>query len=290
MLSSKSREKAENIILYIAIGSFLIHLAVIFLTQQGLLDLPKDSEFLNSPIAAIYTPFSFILIYEVYLLIYYLPKSITTYIAKQYEIMTFIIIRRLFYDLSNLELSSNWFQIKDDIQFTFDIIASLVLFVLIFIFDRLRVNSKGDDLTESPLSPGVMQFIKIKKVVAFLLVPLVFIMAMNNLFTWSIVNFLNNSTSMISMKDVNNIFFDEFFTLLIMVDVVLLLFSLFHTNEFHKIIRNSGFVISTILIRLSFSTTGLINVILVVSAVVFGILILLIHNQFENYSVPDKKY
>ena len=78
------------------------------------------------------------------------------------------------------------------------------------------------------------------------------------------------------------IFFDEFFTLLILVDVILLLASFYYTDKFHKVIRNSGFIISTILIRLSFSVSGLLNTVLIVGAIVFGLLILIIHNKFEE--------
>ena len=118
-LSEKMREKAENIILKLALLSFFIHLAIIYLIKFDFLTLPLNSELLINPISAVYTPFSFILIYEVYLLIYYLPKSFTTYITKQYEIITLIIIRKLFKDLSALEVSANWFEIKGDLQFTF---------------------------------------------------------------------------------------------------------------------------------------------------------------------------
>jgi hypothetical protein len=66
------------------------------------------------------------------------------------------------------------------------------------------------------------------------------------------------------------------------VDVILLLFSFFHTDEFHKIIRNSGFIISTILIRLSFSVEGLLNTLLIAAAIVFGLLMLVIYNKYES--------
>ena len=72
------------------------------------------------------------------------------------------------------------------------------------------------------------------------------------------------------------------------VDVLLLLVSFFYSDTFHKIIRNSGFVISTILIKVSFSTDGIVNNALIIGAVLFGFLILLIHNKFENNPVPDK--
>ena len=85
-----------------------------------------------------------------------------------------------------------------------------------------------------------------------------------------------------SFININNIFFEQFFTVLIIADVILLLLSFYHTSEFHKVIRNSGFIISTILIRLSFSVSGLLNTLLIVSAILFGLLILTIHNKFEE--------
>jgi hypothetical protein len=69
---------------------------------------------------------------------------------------------------------------------------------------------------------------------------------------------------------------------LIMTDVLLLLISFLYTDKFNKVIRNSGFVISTILIKLSFSAEGILNTLLIVVAVLFGLLILLVHNQYEK--------
>lgn len=86
-----------------------------------------------------------------------------------------------------------------------------------------------------------------------------------------------------SISNVNDIFFHQFFVVLILTDVLLLLFSFFHTTKFHKFIRNSGFIISTILLRLSFSADGLLNNLLIVVAVLFGVLILWIHNRYETF-------
>jgi hypothetical protein len=69
---------------------------------------------------------------------------------------------------------------------------------------------------------------------------------------------------------------------LIFVDVLLLLFSLYQAHDFNKIMRNSGFVISTILIKLSFGFEGIASTVVLVSAVAFGLSILAIHNQFEK--------
>jgi len=282
LLSENTREKVEKVILYIALLSFFIHLAAIYLLKFGFLDLSLDSELLKSPISAVYTPFSFILIYEVYLLIYYLPKSFTTYITKQYEIITLIIIRKLFKDLSGLELTANWFEIKGDLQFTYDLVASLLLFYLIFLFQK---EGKQKIVQETGIKPAIEGFVKKKKLIAVVLVPLFFFMALYTIINWS-TGFSFSSDELAPFESINNLFFDEFFTILILVDVVLLLISFFYTNQFHKIIRNSGFVISTILIRMSFGVSGLISTILIVAAVLFGLAIIAIHNKYENNTLP----
>lgn len=277
-LSEDTRLKTEKIILKVALVSFFIHLAIIYLMKFDFLNFSSNSELFNNPISAIYTPFSFILIYEVYLLIYYLPKSFTTYITKQYEIITLIIIRNLFKDLSALELTENWFEIKGDLQFTYDLIASLLLFYLIFLFQK---QGKIKLIQEVNIKPFIQKFVDKKKLIAVILVPLFFFMAIYTLVDWTAgISFVSND--LLNLQSINNVFFDKFFTVLILVDVILLLLSFFYTDQFHKIIRNSGFIISTILIRMSFSVDGLISTILIVVAVLFGLAIIKIHNSYEK--------
>ena len=280
VLSESVKNKVERTILVISILSFLAHLIAIFLVKSNVIILPESVGFFDSPIAAIYTPFSFILIYEVYLLIFYLPRSITTYIGKQYEIITLIVIRRIFKDLANLELNSDWFDIKSDLNFTYDIITALLLFFMIYIFSLER-QKLHDSKKINTLAPAQLeQFISIKKFMATILVPIFIGIGLVTFTSWVLDGTPANLS--VAIKDVNSIFFDQFFAILIIVDVFLLLFSFFYTDQFHKVIRNSGFIISTILIRLSFSVDGLLNNCLIISSIAFGILILWIHNRFEK--------
>ena len=285
-LSESAKKRIEKVILYVALTGFFIHLILIFLSELSMINFLSESELFKNPISAIYTPFSFILIYEVYLLIYYLPKSFTSYITKQYEIITLIIIRKLFKDLSALELSSDWFQIKGDLQFTYDILASVILFYLILQFQKQGIQ-KSTQQKDNKLK--IERFIHRKKIIAIVLVPIFFIMALVTLLNWS-SDISLASNDLPSFETINNLFFDEFFTVLILVDVVLLLISFFYTDKFHKIIRNSGFVVSTILIRMSFGVSGLINTILIVLAVLFGLAIITIHNKYEKNTLPNNVY
>jgi hypothetical protein len=281
LLSPKIKKHIEDTILIISILSYLIHLLFILLNTQGLIELNQN--FFKNPIAAIYTPFSFILLYEVYLLIYYLPKSITIYIGKQYEIITLIVIRRIFKDIAYVELTSDWFQDKNDLQFTFDVLTSLILFYLIFLFYK-NIKKRSHITSEEPTREGlnIKKFILLKQSLATILVPILVILAFYTLINWGFITYTNYANGVMEFKKINNIFYDEFFTVLIIVDVLLLLSSFFYSHKFHKIIRNSGFVISTILIKVSFLAEGIINNLLIISAVLFGYIILIIHNLYED--------
>lgn len=284
-LDEKTKKWSEKIIINIAIISFILHLGIIALNDLQLLGSGVSGDMFTNPISAIYTPFSFILIYEVYLLIYYLPKSMTIYIGKQYEIIMLIVIRRLYKDLSNISLDGNWFENAQNLQFIYDIAATVLLFILIHFFYRMNKFRVRKLLKLTETRPELVRFIKLKKGIAVLLVPTFIVIALFNVYDWATqVSALGQGIS--SGLDVNAVFFDDFFTVLILVDVLLVLFSFAHTDKFNKVIRNSGFVISTILVKLSFSVTGLQNVLLILSAVGFGVVILWIHKLFEKNKLP----
>ncbi len=282
VLSEGTRKKSESVIVVIAIVSFLIHLLLIALVDLNIVVFEGYKELFNNPIAAIYTPFSFILIYEVYLLVYYLPKSTTTYIGKQYEIMTLIVIRRIFKDLSQLQLTPDWFKVTSDLLLTYDLIATMILFLLILIFYRLNRKIDVETGQINHLPSEIAQFIKMKTLIAKCLVPIFVLLAFFSLSQWIYDSFFSANQNAVSIQDVNKIFFDTCFTILILTDVLLLLISFLHTDKFNRVIRNSGFIISTILIKLSFGIEGLLNIILIVVAVLFGVIILAIHNQFDK--------
>lgn len=279
-LSEKVKKKSEVVIVYIAIVSFILHLSLIGLVNLNIIMISDHSKLLSNPISAIYTPFSFILIYEVYLLLYYLPRSTSIYIGKQYEIISLIVIRRIFKDLSNLEFSTNWFTIKSDILFSSDLVAILIMFFLIFIFYKLVKDGSTNEKKE--MNPALLQFVDLKKIIASFLVPVFLILSVYSLGHWIYESFVSFSKIVTEIKDINKIFFDDFFTILILIDVLLLLFSFLHSDKFSKVIRNSGFIISTILIKLSFSTEGILNIVLIVIAIVFGVILLKIHNLYEK--------
>ena len=276
--SSKSKNLIEKIILNIALFSFLVHLGLIIASQNSLLGFNFSSDLLNNAIVAIYTPFSFILLYEVYLLVYYLPQSFTFYLSKQYEIITLIVFRRFFKDIASFDTSNISFNTIINSQIFYDLIASLILFFIVYLFNRNVVRNKNKKILAE--NKGLRRFVAQKEFIAALLIPLFFLMAMYSFYSWSLGLFFYEAN--IQIIDLNHIFFEDFFNILIFVDIIILLLSFFYTQNFHKIIRNSGFIVSTIIIRISFGVTGLTNLSLIISALLIGLCVLVIHNLFEK--------
>ena len=272
-LSNNSKKNIEKYVLVISIVGFIFHLLLIYLNKFEIIKINDPYNLLNNPISAVYTPFSFILIYEIYLLIYYLPRSISTYISKQFEIITLIVIRRIFKKISDIDFEKELIFNSFSLDIFIDLGAALILFFLIYLFRRNSIKSEKNSDEES-----FKIFIRIKKWTSSLLIPILSVLALTNFIKWFIISYLNP----IESSSINIIFFDEFFQILILVDVLLLIFSFFNSDSFHMIIRNSGFIISTILIRISFVAEGLTNIILIISALLFGLMILIIYNECEK--------
>lgn len=272
-LSKNSKKNIEKYVLIASVIGFIIHLALIYLYKFDLLDINDPYNLLNNPISAIYTPFSFILIYEIYLLIYYLPRSISIYISKQFEIITLIVIRRIFKNISDIDVKKNLIFNSGITDVFIDLGAALILFLLIYFFRSNSIKSEINSNEES-----FKLFIRIKKWTSSLLIPTLSTLAVVNFLMWFNATYFDSQ----GLSSINSIFFDEFFQILILVDVLLLIFSFFNSDAFHTIIRNSGFIISTILIRISFMTEGLTNILLIISSLLFGLFILMIYNQCEK--------
>ena len=277
IFSANVIKAVEKYILYLASIGFIIHLSIIFLKIYGVIDLDfMGSKLLTNPISALYTPFSFILIYEAFLLIYYLPRSFTTAVGKQYEIISLIVIRKIFGDIPMIDLNSNWIENANNLQLIYDLVAIIIIFFLIFLFRKAQ-----ERLPKKSVSEKLDRFIASKKLVSIILLPILVIICIVSFSKWFNGVFIVDSID----QNLNYLFFNEFFTLLILVDVFILLLSFQYTERYSQLIRNTGFIISTILLRLSFQAMGLTSLILIISGIVFGLLILLIYNSIEKEKI-----
>ena len=274
IFSDRNVKIFERLIIILALAGFLIHLGLIFAEKYLGFDVfISKTNLTSNPISALYTPFTFILIYEAFLLIYYLPRSFTTSVAKEFEIISLVIIRKIFKDIPELNLDSDSIINEGNLLILYDLLGIVAIFYLIYLFKKTWHNTpkrKSNKKLES--------FINYKKLISISLVPILFVLCFTNFYDWFIDVFVYKQFN----DDLNGVFFIDFFTVLILVDVLILLISFQYTERYSQLMRNTGFIISTILLRLSFSVTGLFSIILLVLGVAFGLVILKIYKLAEE--------
>ena len=276
LCKAKIRLYKANTTVYKAIVGFIAHLFLIFLENYYAIDVFSSKTNLSSnPISALYTPFTFILVYEAFLLVYYLPRSFTTSVAKEYEIISLVLIRKIFKDIPEISLDNELILNENNLQLIYDLLAVIVIFYLIYLFKKTWVNTP-----KKKTDKNLKKFISYKKLLSILLVPTLLILCFVNFYEWFIEVFITQSYT----ENLNGIFFIDFFTILILVDVFILLISFQYTERYSQLMRNTGFIISTILLRLSFGAQGLYSIGLLILGVIFGLVILNIYRLAEkNY-------
>ena len=137
--SPENVRKVELFILRAAILAFLIHLIVIFLGNNFL----YFKNFEHSYLKAIYTPFSFILFYEVFLLVIILPKSISEFIGKQFEVITLITLRSFFHDIADFDLKASIdINNPENIYLLYDLCAALIMLSLTILYYRIYQKNR----------------------------------------------------------------------------------------------------------------------------------------------------
>ena len=117
IFSKRNVDLFEKNIMFLAVAGFIVHLFLIFLENYYTINIFSLKTNLSSnPISALYTPFTFILVYEAFLLIYYLPRSFTTSVAKEYEIISLVLIRKIFKDIPEISLENELILNENNLQ------------------------------------------------------------------------------------------------------------------------------------------------------------------------------
>ena len=261
--SEKNVRKVELLILRAAIFAFLVHLIIIFLGNNFL----YFKSFQHSYLKAIYTPFSFILFYEVFLLVIIIPKSISEFVGKQFEVITLITLRSFFHDIADFDLK-NSININNPefISLLYDLCASLIMLSLTILYYKIyRNNRKSEILNE------LNNFINIKKMVSLSMILILLLLSVSSLFIWGLemVNALNSNQN---YPNPNTVFYADFFSIMIFVDVLLLIISFIYHFSFFTIFRNASFIITTILIRMSLTIEKPMNYIIILIGFSFSII------------------
>jgi hypothetical protein len=260
----------EQAVVVAAATGFLVHLAVIGVARF-FPDLPQTVfEGLDkSPFHAVYTPFSVILFYEVLLLVFALAASHTGEIATQYQIVSLIVVRRVFKDIGGFSELENWLAEPEAVKAVLiDMAGAVLMFLMVTGFTFLRHKTP-----KTPIRRDLQKFIELKKALAVLLLVVLVALAAINLASW--LGVMSGLPVILAPPaNVDLFFFPRFFEFMIFTDVFLLIVSLAYYDRYEYVFRNAGFVISTVLLRVSLETPKPYDLLLALTAMLYGLAVL----------------
>lgn len=217
---------------------------------------------------AIMMAFTLILGTEVISLIFCISDSFSRSVGKQLEILALIQLRGPFKELSALQepitIANHW---EPVLNIAISAAGALLIFIALRIF--LRVSAKRLCLNR----PTATLYVVSKKILCLTLLCIVcFIGVMH------IIAFLKTGEY--------QRFFESVYTALIFADITLVLLAQHFMPAFNAVFRNSGFVVGTLMMRLSLSATAPFDTFIAVFSA--GYVILLVWS-FSHF-LPQKEY
>ena len=248
-----------------AVVGFFAHLSLWALDNSGRIVVAGDSaELVQSPLSALYTPFSILLTYEVYQLIRTIPESFSSSVGKQYEIATLLVVRDILKRLPEVDGSDGW-SVGDDVSF---LLVECAAFLALFYTALTYYNMRKHEDVNHQVSDDVSVFILTKKAIAIFMLVIFVIIALTSVTGW--IAAVQEGGGSVD----RTIFFLDFFTFLILADILILLISYWFYTDFRNLARNTGFVLSTVIIRVAISAAGVSSMILFTLSGILGIAIL----------------
>ena len=242
---------------------FLGAVCLIEIKRRGLLPAEVGAIIPNNHFYAVQYAFTVVLILEVISLVFTLPCSFSRSVGKQFEILSLILMRNAFKELAQLPEPVTFEGSKEAILYIIsDGFGALLIFGLLGLYYYIQ-NRVAD---EAMKPKDLYSFVAAKKGIALILLAA---------FTYMGIN-----SAILTLTGTEHTdFLYDFYTLLILTDILVVLISQCFHPSFFTIFRNSGFALSTLLIRLALAAPPFYNVLLGAAAAVFAILLTMISSR-----------
>ena len=228
--------KTERAVALILILIFLCGLLGIELNRQGL--LPEHIAAITplNHFYAVNLAFTLLLVVEVLSLIFILSTSVSKSLGKQIEILTLILLRNSFKELSQMhEPISVMLDTEALLHVAALSVAALGIFVILGVYYRVQ---RFQGYLQDPVER--MRYVMTKKIIALLLF-IIFVLVG----AYDAYDFF--------MNGVRHDFFVTLYTVLIFADILLVLVTQRFMPSYHAVFRNSGYVVATLFMRIALS-------------------------------------
>jgi len=239
---------------------FVFGIIAIELNRQNLLPnslalvVPKNHFF------AVQAAFTVVLILEVISLVFTIPCSFSRSVGKQFEILALILMRNAFKELSYFPEPITFIGNEHAIMYILsDGFGALLIFALLGYYYIVQARTTDEKMQPTDL----YSFVAAKKGIALILL--------------SIFIFMGINSGIATIRGIPHTdFLHGFYTLLILTDILVVLISQCYQPSFHAVFRNSGFALSTLIIRIALAAPPFYNVLLGLAAALFAILLTLV--------------
>lgn len=269
-------DRVRRITAYTLVALFVSMLLVIELRRQEVFPVRWNDLIPTSHFYAINLVFTLLLVIEVISLVFSLAHSVAEAVGKQFEILSLILLRQSFKEFVYFNEPIKWEKISEPVwHILSDAAGALLIFVALGFYYRLQ---KHRPITRS--AEQQRRFVTAKKLLALALLIVFAGVGCHDL--WQYLE-----------KGVLYDFFDTFYTILIFGDILLVLISLRASSNYYVVFRNSGFALTTIVIRLALTAPAYVNVALGVGAAIFALGLTMAYNIFtpvqheESISSPQ---
>lgn len=255
-------EKIHKKISFALVVFFVLAVFVIELQRMGILPEEMARYVPNNHFYAVQYAFTVVLILEVISLIFTLPCSFSKAVGKQFEILALILMRNAFKELAEFPEPIVFVGNEEAIlRILADGFGALLIFALLGVYYYVQARSKtGDD---GVYTNDIFMFVAAKKGIALILLGFFVFMGVNSV--------------LLTIAGVEHTdFLYDFYTVLILADILVVLISQCYHPSFFWMFRNSGYALSTLLIRLALAAPPYFNVLMGVAAAAFAILLTLI--------------
>ena len=186
-------------------------------------------------------------------------------------------VRDIFKRLSELEFSGDW-TIDSELKL---IVLECFTFITLFTTSLIYRANSNTDTTVDFKDSELLNFVQNKQKIAVVLLATYLIVAIFSFTNWVI------SVSEGDGSVTREIFFLDFFTILILADILILLISYGYSTDFTNLARNTGFILSTVVLRVAIGATGVSSMILFVLGGLLGIAVLVISLKADEFQVED---
>lgn len=245
---------------------FLCSLAVIELNRQHLLPADLAAIVPVNHFFAVHAAFTVILILEVISLIFVLPCSFSRSLGKQFEILSLILIRNAFKELSYFAEPITYLGNEERVlHILANGFGALLIFGLLGVYYKIQKRTDEDGR-----HMDLYGFVAAKKAISLLL-----------LFSFILMGGYSAYQTILGVEHAD--FLHGFYTQLILTDILIVLVSqCFHPSA-KMIFRNSGYALSTLMIRIALIAPVYYNVLLGTAAMVFAILLTLANQHLFQH-------